>query len=349
MPCVPSTCRLSRAASISYATQSLPHECGVLLHTTLGATRRPSFFFSMPTVPLSDTFPSTPARPPARPPWPPPRHTARATTPHRARNRQNGASEEHIANDLAVYLGEDSKPFAHWLRLSTATAGGLPAPASNKTRPTSASARCGKMQGVSCPFRAKECQHGACGTCCPGPCKRHKLTKKKKKKMQKKQKKQKNKNKAKAMTSASARVSLRLRSSASAHTTPPHNASSTAQALLDSVGHSSLGVGGLLGDLVRTGPPRSMRRHPQHHRGAPGATARASGSGADSLFLPFGEALAFARSLQLKDQQEWEVWRRCGQRPGAMPAHPDRAYKDDGWRGYDHWLGTPAMRCNVMR
>ena len=56
-------------------------------------------------------------------------------------------------------------------------------------------------------------------------------------------------------------------------------------------------------------------------------------------FLPFTEAAAVARALQLASAKEWTVWSKSGARPGNVPSHPDRAYKRDGWAGWPHWLG----------
>ena len=58
------------------------------------------------------------------------------------------------------------------------------------------------------------------------------------------------------------------------------------------------------------------------------------------MFLPFAEALAVARSLNLANQKEWELWSREGLRPHNVPAHPARTYKGGGWQGWGHWLGT---------
>ena len=58
------------------------------------------------------------------------------------------------------------------------------------------------------------------------------------------------------------------------------------------------------------------------------------------LFLPFAEALAVARSLRLASQFEWKVWSKEGLRPADVPAKPDKVYRDHGWRGWGHWLGT---------
>ena len=60
----------------------------------------------------------------------------------------------------------------------------------------------------------------------------------------------------------------------------------------------------------------------------------------DHQFLPFKEALLYARSLKLKNKKVWEVWRMTGVRPDNVPSHPDATYKHDGWQGWGHWLGT---------
>ena len=62
-------------------------------------------------------------------------------------------------------------------------------------------------------------------------------------------------------------------------------------------------------------------------------TKGASGSGADM-------ALAVARSLGLPGRKEWKVWSREGLRPPDVPSDPSKVYKDHGWQGWGHWLGT---------
>ena len=59
-----------------------------------------------------------------------------------------------------------------------------------------------------------------------------------------------------------------------------------------------------------------------------------------SQFLPFEQALLFARSLKLKNQNEWQLWRKSGDRPANIPTKPCATYIHDGWQGYGHWLGT---------
>ena len=71
-----------------------------------------------------------------------------------------------------------------------------------------------------------------------------------------------------------------------------------------------------------------------------GTVAAKSG---DQQFLPLKEALLQARSLKLKNKKAWEAWCKAGKRPGNMPSRPDQAYKQDGWQGYGHWLGTGTV------
>ena len=59
-----------------------------------------------------------------------------------------------------------------------------------------------------------------------------------------------------------------------------------------------------------------------------------------SKFAPFGQALIFARSVNLASQKEWEAWCKEGRRPPNVPSRPDKIYKDGGWQGWGHWLGT---------
>ena len=59
-----------------------------------------------------------------------------------------------------------------------------------------------------------------------------------------------------------------------------------------------------------------------------------------SKFAPFGQALTFARSLGLAGAKEWGAWCKEGRRPPNVPTNPHRTYKDGGWQGWGHWLGT---------
>ena len=62
-----------------------------------------------------------------------------------------------------------------------------------------------------------------------------------------------------------------------------------------------------------------------------------------SKFLPFAEALTFARSLNLASQKEWKVWCKEGRRPPNVPSAPDATYKDHGWQGWGHWLDSSNL------
>ena len=57
-------------------------------------------------------------------------------------------------------------------------------------------------------------------------------------------------------------------------------------------------------------------------------------------FLPFEEARAYARSLNLKGRDEWSTWAKSTARPANIPASPSKPYKDKGWLGWGDWLGT---------
>ena len=55
------------------------------------------------------------------------------------------------------------------------------------------------------------------------------------------------------------------------------------------------------------------------------------------------EALAVAQTLGpagMSGGKEWRAWCKAGMRPAGLPSRPDRIYKDGGWQGWGHWLGT---------
>ena len=69
-------------------------------------------------------------------------------------------------------------------------------------------------------------------------------------------------------------------------------------------------------------------------------TGNTAGGQQAAHFLPFAEALAFTHSLGLASKAEWKEWCKEGMRPPNVPSNPNRAYKDGGWQGWGHWLGT---------
>ena len=62
-------------------------------------------------------------------------------------------------------------------------------------------------------------------------------------------------------------------------------------------------------------------------------------------FLPFEEARAFARTLGLQSQREWEDWCKQGERPYYIPADPRKLYEKTG-----EWAGAgQASECKCLR
>src|SRR5215211_8547646 len=56
-------------------------------------------------------------------------------------------------------------------------------------------------------------------------------------------------------------------------------------------------------------------------------------------FLPFHEAKKYAISLGLKYIREWFKHARGKGLPEGIPIHPEKVYKDEGWKGWDDFLG----------
>jgi superfamily II DNA or RNA helicase len=60
-------------------------------------------------------------------------------------------------------------------------------------------------------------------------------------------------------------------------------------------------------------------------------------------FLPFGEARAFARQLELKSGAAWVEWCRVrGNPPSDIPRNPAAVYKTQGWISWRDFLQPPA-------
>ena len=68
-------------------------------------------------------------------------------------------------------------------------------------------------------------------------------------------------------------------------------------------------------------------------------------------FLPFGEALGVARSLGLANTFEWRqvLVQRRDMCPPNVPSAPNATYKDGGWQGWGHWLGTGNQSSKAKR
>ena len=67
----------------------------------------------------------------------------------------------------------------------------------------------------------------------------------------------------------------------------------------------------------------------------------------DMVFMPYKEAEAFAWSLKLKNQRQWQAFAKGAmpelpRRPADLPSCPARTYKGKGWSGWSNWLGNGA-------
>ena len=58
---------------------------------------------------------------------------------------------------------------------------------------------------------------------------------------------------------------------------------------------------------------------------------------------PFEQAREFARSLNLKGKEEWEEYRKSGERPDDIPSDPYKTYKNKCWNGWFDWLGYEEL------
>lgn len=56
-------------------------------------------------------------------------------------------------------------------------------------------------------------------------------------------------------------------------------------------------------------------------------------------FQTFKKARAFVRDLGLKSTRKWDDYVKSGTKPDSIPAAPNEVYADDGWAGWNDWLG----------
>ena len=62
-------------------------------------------------------------------------------------------------------------------------------------------------------------------------------------------------------------------------------------------------------------------------------------------YWSFQKARSFAHRLRLKNMRDWRIYRNRGKKglpskPSGIPSTPDTIYKNKGWIGWKHWLGT---------
>lgn len=60
-------------------------------------------------------------------------------------------------------------------------------------------------------------------------------------------------------------------------------------------------------------------------------------------YRSFEEAREFVHSLGLNNQKEWQKYSKSEERPNDIPGKPESTYKESGWKGYGHWLGTTMI------
>ena len=72
-------------------------------------------------------------------------------------------------------------------------------------------------------------------------------------------------------------------------------------------------------------------------------------------YLPFEEARSFVRSLNLKNQSQWNAYCRSNgllgkpPKPSNIPATPDRIYKKTGWISMGDWIGTGVIASRKLK
>ena len=65
-----------------------------------------------------------------------------------------------------------------------------------------------------------------------------------------------------------------------------------------------------------------------------------------SRWKHYSLCLAYAQSLNLKSQRDWEAWCKLGQRPEDVPSQPEKIYAGIGWSGWGSFLGTGNLKYN---
>lgn len=62
-------------------------------------------------------------------------------------------------------------------------------------------------------------------------------------------------------------------------------------------------------------------------------------AGNKRVFRPFIQARQFVRSLKLKSEREWKLYRKSGNKPDDIPSIPERHYKKE-WTSWRDFLGS---------
>jgi hypothetical protein len=66
-------------------------------------------------------------------------------------------------------------------------------------------------------------------------------------------------------------------------------------------------------------------------------------------FRSFKKARAFARSLGLKTQIQWQEYCKSGKKPADIPSGPSTTYAETGWTSLGDWLGTGTIAAQLRQ
>lgn len=66
-------------------------------------------------------------------------------------------------------------------------------------------------------------------------------------------------------------------------------------------------------------------------------------------YKPFEDARTFVQSLKLKNNKEWESYRKSSKMPNDIPSNPNETYKDKGWISLGDWLGNGKIATHLIK
>ena len=94
--------------------------------------------------------------------------------------------------------------------------------------------------------------------------------------------------------------------------------------------------------------PRKMPSNPKEYYAGKGWISWADFLGTNvgaHVFIPFEEARSFARSLNLKSNEDWNAFTYSHKFPINIPKSAPAYYKNKGWKGFADWLGYNKPSC----
>jgi len=60
-------------------------------------------------------------------------------------------------------------------------------------------------------------------------------------------------------------------------------------------------------------------------------------------FLEYKEAIKFVHKLKIKNWNDWSKYCKSGKKPSRIPTAPNYAYKNNGWKNIEDWLGVEPL------